>query len=611
MYFEPRNLEVFCVRSDGLGPWELGRGDARRARVWGAVALFLLLSGCAKPPPPASPVRVVTADDATTCASRRANGAEPLVDDFEVGPGQILGNEGRGGWWFGFDDGTKGKLHREEIEADGTEGKSRVLHVASSGFLNWGAGFGVGLHAETDANQGCAYDASAYSGVRIRARGRGRLRLQLADGRTTPTEQGGTCTRAGTKCFDRPGVALNLEEQWKTYEFPFCTFFPQGWSGATETVDPAKLFSLQFVAGPREDLEAWLDDLAFYRSTEGAPAPRCGPACPLDAAPATARIEPRFSTATLTKELTVHTFEQTTRSCGALTRRYLSFVPSALGPRSSAPVLIMLHGSESNAESARSFMAHDRFDTLATRDGFIVVYGNAAPGSYTSPNTHFPNTGAWRQEFFDDGQVDDLDYLERVLGDLVARGVIEGSNAVYLAGISNGGGMALEAARRHPLRFRGIAAMMPYAGEHPKPVPDLTPTKLRRVLIAYSINDPGMTERYHETLAPLPALWANGLGIPKAAIVAPRQTLLPDVVVEGEGYHGGSAVALATRNSRVTQFDMEGPDADRRVRVLVLDRAGHFWPNSIQDTEDWALNRWGFRNQDFDAADMVWEYLRK
>jgi len=76
--------------------------------------------------------------------------------------------------------------------------------------------------------------------------------------------------------------------------------------------------------------------------------------------------------------------------------------------------------------------------------------------------------------------VDDHDYLGRVLGDLVARGVIEGSNAVYLAGISNGGGMALEAARRNPDRFRGIAALMPYAGEHFKPVPDLAPTKVRR-----------------------------------------------------------------------------------------------------------------------------------
>lgn len=152
--------------------------------------------------------------------------------------------------------------------------------------------------------------------------------------------------------------------------------------------------------------------------------------------------------------------------------------------------------------------------------------------------------------------------------------------------------------------------MMPYAGEQLKRLPDFAQSNLKRVLIAYAIDDPGMTEGYHETLAALPALWARAIGIPRDAIAAPRMTLLPDVVVEGDGYQGGNAVPLATRNSRVTQSDMVAPDGERRVRILVLDHAGHFWPNPVQDTEDWALNRWGFRNQDFDAADMVWEYLR-
>jgi len=58
------------------------------------------------------------------------------------------------------------------------------------------------------------------------------------------------------------------------------------------------------------------------------------------------------------------------------------------------------------------------------------------------------NSGAWRQDFYDDGQVDDLEYLDLVLGDLLDRGIISGDNAVYLTGLSNGGGMVLEAARR-------------------------------------------------------------------------------------------------------------------------------------------------------------------
>ena len=559
-----------------------------------------LALGCGKPSA-SSPIQ-----GGPACAPIRGQGNAPLVDDFETDPGRILAADGRGGWWFSYDDGTRGRLVREEVGGSG----NRALHVVASGFVRWGAGFGASLHPATNASKGCPYDASVYSGIRFRARGRGRLRIMLGDAANTPAARGGSCARPGARCDDQPGVWIDLEPGWKTYQYPFCTLVPEGWGGSTDGVDPSRLFAFLFRIGPRESVEVWLDDLGFYRAAPGTPEPRCGPSCPLDAAPRSARIEPLFSTAPLTHELTLHTFEQPTKACGPLVRRYLSYVPSRLGSRSSAPVWMMLHGSGANAESARTFMARDRFDALAARDGFIVVYGNAAPGARTDPDPLFPNTGVWRQGFLDDGQVDDVDYLGRVLGDLEARGVIRGDNPVLLVGHSNGGGMALEAARRIPHRWRGIAAVMPYDGEQPKPVPDLSATKLRRVLFVYSLHDPGMVDGYHETLALLPAEWAAAMGVPRSVILAPRRTSLPNAVVEGESYQGSSPVALATRNSQVTQLDLGAPDGGGQVRVLVLDHAGHFWPNPTQDTEDWILDRWGLRNQDFDAADMVWEFLR-
>jgi poly(3-hydroxybutyrate) depolymerase len=572
-------------------------------RRFGCLALALAVSpaaGCRKP------LASSPAPGPAICSAIRATGNAPLVDDFEKDPGRILAEEGRGGWWFSYDDGTGGRLLREEVEVSG----NRALHVVASGFTRWGAGFGASLHPATTARTGCPYDASAHSGIRFRARGRGRLRIMLADATSTPAAGGGTCTRPGDRCHDRPGVWVDLEQEWKTHQYPFCTLVPEGWGGSVEGVDPSRLFAFHFRIGARENVEVWLDDLGFYRAAPGTPEPRCGVPCPLDAAPRSARIEPRFSTAPLTRELSLHTFEQVTKSCGPLVRRYLSYVPNGLGSRCSAPVLLMLHGSGANAESARTFMTHDRFDALAARDGFIVVYGNAAPSARTSPDPGFPNTGTWRQGFLDDGQVDDVDYLERVLADLEARGVIRGDNPVLLAGHSNGGGMVLEAARRIPHRLRGIAAVMPYDGEEPKPVPDLSATKLRRVLFVYTLQDPGMADRYHETLAPLPAAWAAAMGVPQSLIASPRRTPLPNAVVEGESYRGSSGAVLATRNSQVNQVDMGAPGSDGQVRVLILDHAGHFWPNPTQDTEDWALDRWGLRNQDFDAADMVWEYLR-
>ena len=108
----------------------------------------------------------------------------------------------------------------------------------------------------------------------------------------------------------------------------------------------------------------------------------------------------------------------------------------------------------------------------------------------------------------------------------------------------------------------------------------------------------------------LPETWARALGLPNASIEKPDSKALVDRVKEGSRYEGNSAVALATRNSTGRQLDMADPTVAGRVRVIVFDHAGHFWPTPVQDTQAWILNRWGFRNQDIDAADAIWEFFR-
>lgn len=602
-----------CVCKGALMQRSSGVGERFCVGLAYASMAVFVYSGCAQPVASsrtAKPVVIVDADvEVPGCEKVRANGQTPLIDDFEVGEGQILDNEGRNGWWFDYNDGTGGKLVRREVEVAEGEASKRALHVVASGFMKWGSGFGFNLHSASAAGVGCAYDASIYSGVRIRARGRGRLRVALGDVASTLPRYGGTCARPGESCYDQAGFWLRLEDQWKTFEVPFCAFLSEGWRGYVEGVDPSTLLSFHFQIGEGEDVEVWLDDLAFYQVTPSASAQHCGGACPLDAVPNPAIIEPARSNAPLTRELSLHTFEQPTKACGSITRRYLSYVPSRLAARTSAPVLFVLHGKGANAEFMRSYLTRDRFDALAERDGVIVVYGNAAPGVHSIGDPRFLNSGAWRQSFFDDNQVDDVDYLERVLDDLKARGVIDGNNALFLTGMSNGGGMVLEAARRLAHRVSGVAALMPYDGEHPKPVPDLVATKLKRVLIAYAIHDPGMLPGYHDVLAPLPAQWAKAMGLPEAVIAKPTKSALPDLVKEGANYRGKESVPLATRDSHVVQLDMVA-STGAHVRTLILDHAGHFWPNPTQLTEDMVLNIWGFRNQDFDAADMAWDFLR-
>jgi poly(3-hydroxybutyrate) depolymerase len=583
---------------------------------WSVLALMVLSNCIGRPVGPAT-VAVPTPSSSKPspvsnpeCAQVRASGDAPLIDDFEARAEQSLANEGRGNRWFSYDDGTDGTIRRERGDVQSTGGNGHALHVVGGDFKRWGGSVAVSFHPASTAERGCPYDASVYTGVRLRARGQGRLRLMLADAQRTKAGKGGTCTRPGNRCFDLPGVWVDLEDTWRVYEFPFSDFAPDGWGGSKDGVDAQQLFGMHLRIRVGERVDAWLDDVSFHRDTSGTPKPSSRTACPLEAAPRTSRIEPRHSNAPLSDELTLNTFEQPTKACGPLTRRYLSYVPRALGPRSAAPVLIMLHGSRGNAEAARTFLARDRFDFLAARDRFIVVYGNAAPGPFSSANPLHVNNGVWREGANDDGQVDDVEYLALVLADLRARGVIAGDNPVFLVGHSNGGSMTLSAARRIPERLHGIAALMAFDGDEPKPVPELTRTHLRRVFLAYTVGDPAMPTGYHETMAREPAWWAAAMGIPALPNNTQRLRPLPDLVVEGQGYTGTSEVPLATRNSRPSALDILSPDGRAGVRMLVMDHAGHYWPNPQGDSEDWVIHQYGFRNQDLDAADAVWDFLR-
>lgn len=534
------------------------------------------------------------------CGLHVATGSAPLIDGFDTA-GLLPTHEGRAGRWFFYDDGTGGQ---QRVEFDPAE---PVLHVSSRGFSGWGSGLGVTLSPDSTPGRACAYDASAYGGFTFRARGTGRIRLRIAMPESTRVAEGGECTLPGDECYDWPGAWLALGADWKAHTLPFCALVPEGWSARAKPLDPSRISAIHFMLEGQTEL--WLDDLAFAQPEANADAGACTGPCPLDAAPPES-VAPTETWLPLSDTLSLHTFEQATPRCGAIERRYLSTVPASLGPRSDAPVVMALHGSGANAESFQSTMARGGLDVLAERDGFIVVYGNAAPGAYSEPDA--PNSGSWRQAYFDDGQVDDIAYLKAVLEDLEQRGVISGGNPLFLMGLSNGGGMVLDAARRWSERITGIAPFMPFDGFAPSPFPDLRDSALRRVIVGYAPGDPGMAEGYAENvLAALPSAFASALGLPPSVIDAPIVEALPDQIVEGAEYLGSAPAALATRDSRATRHDYGAAEDARRVRALVFADAGHFWPHPAGDTEDWVLERWGFRNQDVDASEHVWEFFRE
>jgi poly(3-hydroxybutyrate) depolymerase len=295
--------------------------------------------------------------------------------------------------------------------------------------------------------------------------------------------------------------------------------------------------------------------------------------------------------------LTLHNFQTETESCGRITRRYLEYVPKGVTGDGPAPVLLLLHGGPDRAEGMRSIQTQRRFEALARRDGFIVVYASAVPSEDSDPNV--PNEGRWRTVDFANPQVNDEEYLLQVVEDLLQRRVIDGTNPVFLVGHAEGARMALQAAAHRPDFYAGVASVMAY--DFPPALPDALPgARLSRALFVTldATGRPAMND------------WAEALGIPRYEIDEPHVLTLLDRAVEGKGHASAGPIAESTRDSMVQRIDLTSPDrGGPAVRIFDVRGAGHFWPTPAPHDSERLIESFGFRNEDIDTADEIWSFF--
>jgi hypothetical protein len=219
----------------------------------------------ATPPPASGPVGGGTPPspvdpNAGPCDafSNAASGEVAVLDDLEDGDANVPFNESRGGTWFSFGDpsGSFSPSAARLPEAGGALDSDYAMHVAGTGFSEWGAGFGVMV--------GTCYDASVYSGVSFWARGSANaaLRVAIASLGTQPTAYGGACT---TACGDTHGTNVDVTEEWTQYSLLFDEIAQQGW-GTPAEFDVTNIFSVSFGFGVPEDpleFDLWIDQIEF------------------------------------------------------------------------------------------------------------------------------------------------------------------------------------------------------------------------------------------------------------------------------------------------------------------------------------------------------------
>src|SRR5688572_28081860 len=164
-------------------------------------------------------------------------------------------------------------------------------------------------------------------------------------------------------------------------------------------------------------------------------------------------------------------------------RRYLVYVPKTLASAGLTsrpiPVVFMFHGSTASAEAAAFYYTQTRFEELADRDGFVVVYGNGVPEA-RHPGAEAPMAkGGFLPgcRMDHEGEGIDVTYVRMILSQLETELNVDRSR-VYATGLSQGGGMSFQLALEAPDLVAAIAPVAPVpfqpSGQwlrfcHPKP----------------------------------------------------------------------------------------------------------------------------------------------
>ena len=273
-----------------------------------------------------------------------------------------------------------------------------------------------------------------------------------------------------------------------------------------------------------------------------------------------------------------------------LQREYLFYSPS-LKPAHSGkrPLLLVLHGG-GGTHRAMLRLTQKRFNELADRDGFFVVYPQGIAKSW--------NDG--RPDEISDAHrkgIDDVGFLRALIEHLTAQYLID-SARIFVTGISNGGLMSFRLGCSLPDKIRGIA---PVTAQIPSAIEPLCRSESAVSLAVFNgTEDPlvpysggqitvlrkqrGKVLSTDETIR----IWRKKNRCTSEAMT----TQLPDIVADG---------------TRVTKIEYSRCDNESKVVLYRIEGGGHTWPDGRQ----YLPVRWiGRTTRDINGCDEIWEFFR-
>ncbi len=270
-------------------------------------------------------------------------------------------------------------------------------------------------------------------------------------------------------------------------------------------------------------------------------------------------------------------------------RSYYVHYPNSLNPQKPAPLLFVLHGGGGTAKGMPGF-TFGRFNELADRDGFIVVYPQGI-GKQWNDGRKSDQVKAWKEN------VDDVGFLVNLVETLSVEYAID-KDRVFTCGISNGGFMSTRLACERPDIFRGAAIVTATISEDF--YPRCNPQQPAAILVMNGTDD---------QLVPYEGGTIKVLGKNRGVVMSTN-----DYVAfwrERNGCRGELVEVqledLQDDGTTVSVKKYQDCQKGGRVVLYTIHGGGHTWPGGLQYLGE---NLVGKTCRDIVACDVIWDYFK-
>ena len=279
-----------------------------------------------------------------------------------------------------------------------------------------------------------------------------------------------------------------------------------------------------------------------------------------------------------------------TLSHDGLERKYLLYAPPfKLTGSGGKPLLLALHGG-GGTHRGMVRLTKGRFNQLADRDGFFVVYPQGIGKAWNDGRGEAISEAHRRM-------IDDVGFFRALIEYLVSKHEID-SDRVFVTGISNGGLMSFRLACSLSDRIRAIAPVT--ASIQPAILPLCGSESAVSLAVLNGTEDPlvpyyggqirvfrqqrGEVLSTDETIR----IWlTKNRCTPK-----PKVTALPDLTKDG---------------TRVTKTEYNECGAGSKVVLYRIEGGGHTWPGGRQYLPVRLIGR---TSRDINACDEMWSFFQ-